>query len=208
MSRMDGTNRMIFADDQLAQQVVAGTRSSEARGPPLRTPLGTLRAVGTEIVEASVEDWAQVRELRLRALADAPHAFASRLADEQDRPESAWRDRLSSPNASTFLALDDGEAIGLVTTFLDPADGARAHLVSMWVTPSWRRRAVGTALTQAVLDWAHRSQAQTLDLWVTETNDAARAMYKRCGFIESGERQPLPSHPGLQEIGMICVASR
>jgi GNAT superfamily N-acetyltransferase len=164
--------------------------------------------VGAEIVEAGAEDWAQVREIRLRALADAPRAFASRLADEQDRPESEWRDRLLSPSASTFLALDDGEAIGLVTAFLDPGDHARAHLVSMWVRPPWRRRAVGTALTQAVLDWAHRSQAHTVNLWVTETNDAARGMYKRCGFIESGERQPLPSHPGLQEIAMTCATSR
>jgi hypothetical protein len=32
-------------------------------------------------------------------------------------------------------------------------------------------------------------------------------MYQRCGFIESGERQPLPSHPDLQEIGMTFAAS-
>jgi ribosomal protein S18 acetylase RimI-like enzyme len=161
-----------------------------------------------EVVEARVEDWARVREIRLRALADAPQAFASRLADEQDLPESAWRDRLSSPNASTFLALDDGEAVGLVTVFIDPADHARAHLVSMWVAAPWRRRGVGTALTQAVLVWAHRGQAETVHLWVTETNDAARGMYKRWGFVESGERQLLPSDPGVQEIGMTCVAPR
>jgi ribosomal protein S18 acetylase RimI-like enzyme len=160
--------------------------------------------VVTKIVEARVEDWAQVREIRLRALADAPHAFASRLADEQDRPELVWRDRLMLPTASTYLALDDGESVGLVTVFLDPENQARAHLVSMWVTPSWRRRAVGTALTRAVLDWAHRNMAQTVDLWVTETNDAARRMYERCGFVESGNRQPLRSHPGLQELGMTC----
>jgi hypothetical protein len=31
---------------------------------------------------------------------------------------------------------------------------------------------------------------------------SARALYERCGFSPTGERQPLPSDPGLDEIGM------
>ena len=72
----------------------------------------------------------------------------------------------------------------------------------MWVTPSLRRRGIGTALTQAVLDWADQRGVQIVNLWVTETNDAAHRMYERCGFVESGERQPLPSDPALEEIAM------
>ena len=89
----------------------------------------------TEVVRADVEDWAAVREIRLRALADAPDAFASGLADERGRAESEWRDRLASPDARTFLALDDGDPVGLVTVYRDPDDRARAHLVSLWVSP-------------------------------------------------------------------------
>jgi ribosomal protein S18 acetylase RimI-like enzyme len=155
-----------------------------------------------EIVQARVEDWAEVRRVRLHALADAPHAFASRLADEKDHREPVWRDRLSSTNASTFLARVDGQAVGLVTAFRDPEEGARAHLVSMWVSPEQRRHGVATALTQAVLDWARLAEVHTVSLWVTESNDAARRLYERCGFVESGERQPLPSHPRLQEIAL------
>ena len=88
-----------------------------------------------EVVRADAEDWAAVREIRLRALSDAPDAFASRLADERDRPESQWRDRLSSPDASTFLALDGGEPVGLVTVYRDTHDWTCAHLVSLWVSP-------------------------------------------------------------------------
>ena len=79
-------------------------------------------------MEARAEDWVQVGEIRLRALAEAPQAFASRLADERDRPESVWRDRLSSPDASTFLALDDREAVGLVTVIA----ALRTMLVRAW----------------------------------------------------------------------------
>jgi ribosomal protein S18 acetylase RimI-like enzyme len=155
-----------------------------------------------EVVRADAEDWAAVREIRLRALSDAPEAFAARLADERDRSEPQWRDRLSSSDASTFLALDDGDPVGLVTVYREPESRTCAHLVSLWVSPDQRGRGVATSLTEAVLDWARLSQVQTVDLWVTENNEAARHLYERCGFIASGERQPLPSHPRLQEIEM------
>jgi len=156
----------------------------------------------TQVVRAGPEDWAAVRDIRLRALSDAPEAFASRLSDERDRPESVWRDRLSSSDASTFLALDDGDAVGLVTAYRDPDEHTRAHLVSLWVSPDRRGHGVATALTEAVLRWAQLAEIRTVGLWVTETNDAARRLYERCGFADSGARQPLPSHPHLQEMAM------
>ena len=39
-------------------------------------------------------------------------------------------------------------------------------------------------------------------LWVTETNAPARALYERCGFTLTGERQPLPSDPSIGEVAM------
>ena len=158
--------------------------------------------MAAEIVEAGVEDWALVRDVRLRALADAPYAFASRLEDERDQPESLWRDRLSSSTASIFLAVDQGEAVGLVIVYLVPEERVRSRLVSMWVSPERRRKGVATALVQAVLDWAQQGHVQSVELWVTETNDAARRLYERCGFVDSGARQPLPSNRALSEIGM------
>jgi len=158
--------------------------------------------MAAEIVKARAADWAEVREIRLRALADAPDAFASRLADEQNRPESLWRDRLSSAAAGTFMAMDDGVTVGLVTVFRDPDEPTRAHLVSLWVSPQRRGLGVATALTRAALDWADLVDVRVVDLWVTENNDAARRLYERCGFQYSGECQPLPSDPHLKEIAM------
>src|SRR4051794_23523739 len=62
------------------------------------------KAMTTEVVHAVVEDWAAVRKIRLRALADAPDAFASRLADERGRAESEWRAPLLAPGAGTIPA--------------------------------------------------------------------------------------------------------
>jgi hypothetical protein len=56
----------------------------------------------------------------------------------------------------------------------------------------------------AALRDAPEAFASTYEQQVTfgEANRPARLLYERCGFTLTGERQPLPSHPGLGEIGM------
>ena len=66
----------------------------------------------------------------------------------------------------------------------------------MYVRPRGRGRGVGEALVAAVIGWAADRRATSVHLWVTETNAPARALYQRCGFALTGERQPLPSDPG------------
>jgi ribosomal protein S18 acetylase RimI-like enzyme len=72
----------------------------------------------------------------------------------------------------------------------------------MYVRPRARGRGVGDALVTTVLDWASKRNAATVHLWVTETNAPARALYERCGFTLTGERQPLPSDPSFGEVAM------
>ena len=72
----------------------------------------------------------------------------------------------------------------------------------MFVRPRARGRGVGEALIAAVLDWARARNATSVHLWVTEINKPARLLYERCGFSPTGERQPLPSNPALDEVAM------
>jgi len=74
--------------------------------------------------------------------------------------------------------------------------------VSMYVRPRARGRGVGEALVAAVIDWAGNRNAECVRLWVTETNAPARALYERCGFALTGERQPVPYNPGFDEVAM------
>jgi GNAT superfamily N-acetyltransferase len=157
---------------------------------------------GVEIVLATSEEWERVRDVRIRALADAPFAFGSRLEEERDRPEAFWRSRLESQAAATFLAIQGHETVGLVRTFIEPEDVTSAKLVSMWVSPPARRRGVGRQLVAVVVQWARDHDATSLQLWVTETNAAARGLYESCGFVLAGGRQKLPSDPLLSEVAM------
>ena len=152
--------------------------------------------------EAVMDDWQALRDIRLEALRDAPTAFGSTYERESGRGEAHWRDRIA--RGGTFLAyIPEASApvpAGLIGCYQE--DPVTAELVSMYVRPRARGRGVGEALVAAVIGWARDQHAAEVHLWVTEANAPARALYERCGFALTGERQPVPSNPGLDEVVM------
>jgi ribosomal protein S18 acetylase RimI-like enzyme len=153
-----------------------------------------------EVRETSGADWEALRRLRLRALADAPDAFASTLAAELAFPDDVWRRRAGAdPGSATFIASDGGADIGLARIFAELDPPGRTHLVSMWVDAGHRRRGVARALIDRAIRWATERHADEVILWVADQNAAARRLYERIGFRPTGERQPLPSDPALGE---------
>ena len=156
--------------------------------------------------EITEDDWEQMRDVRLAALAEAPSAFGSSYAREVAFTEEQWRGRISERSATFFARVDSADSApvaaapaGLTGVYVE--DGT-ANLVSMWVRPSARGLGAGKALIEAAAAWAKARGFAALLLWVTEANTSARRLYDQCGFTPTGERQPLPSDPALTEIGM------
>ena len=142
-------------------------------------------------------EWAEVREVRLTALAQSPGAFFATLEQEQAYDEQKWRQRLAE--TAYFGAWDDGpqpRLTGIVATFPEaPADGedpagpaACWHLVAMWVSPDRRGQGIADRLVEAVCDLARDRGAVRVALWVADANPRAQAFYRRLGFAPSGER--------------------
>jgi RimJ/RimL family protein N-acetyltransferase len=152
-----------------------------------------------ELYLATAADWRVVREVRLRALRDAPYAFASTHDRESAFAEEDWLGRLTSGSA-TFIARTDAGPVGICGG-LPPRDGT-TELVAMWVDPAARGSGVAAKLAAAVTEWAAEQAAERIHLWVTGTNQRARRLYERLGFALTGEQQPLPSDPAVQEFGM------
>jgi ribosomal protein S18 acetylase RimI-like enzyme len=153
-----------------------------------------------ETRQAQAVDWNALRQLRLRALADAPDAFASTLEAEVAFPEEVWRQRADDgPASATFIAREGGVDVGLVRVFAEPDVPGRMHLVSMWVDPGHRRRGVARALVARAVRWATERRAREVSLWVADHNTAARRLYEQLGFRPTTERQPLPSDPARSE---------
>jgi GNAT superfamily N-acetyltransferase len=146
------------------------------------------------------------RELRLRALADAPDAFAQTLAHAEAQPPSYWEELTRSVTApggrAMFVAEDGPRAVGLVFGLLDSARPTVGRVGGMWVAPEARGRGAGLALLDAVLGWARTRGLDRLELWVTEGNSAAVRLYRRAGFVETGARDVLPANEALATVQM------
>ena len=143
-----------------------------------------------DVVRLTCDDWRLLRDVRLAALADAPHAYGSSLAAERDFDESRWRQRLGT---GVWVVVLDEEPAGLVGAYLP--DGDTPMLVAMWVDPGHRGRGVGDALVVEVLRWAAENRWSQMVLRVADGNDAARRLFLRHGFTSTGRRQPLESDP-------------
>ena len=152
---------------------------------------------------AVVEEWQVLRDIRLAALRDTPSAFGSTYAQALQLADQDWRNRAAA--GSSFLAylpeVSTTEPVGLAAGYLETP--GTAELVSMWVSSQARGRGIGEALIARVAQWAgEQPETRTLHLWVTESNKPACRLYERCGFAPTGERQPLPSDPSLDEVAM------
>lgn len=129
------------------------------------------------------DDWQRVRSIRIRALHDAPDAFATTVEQSLQRTEASWRSRLASTESVTMLASDDGQDIGLIVGA--PYDDD-AGLFAMWVAPEARGMGVGHALVKAVVQWAAQLGYTRIFLDVGDSNQAAIALYTRHGFDPTG----------------------
>jgi GNAT superfamily N-acetyltransferase len=160
-------------------------------------------ATGAIVKRATIADLSGVRETRLRALRDAPYAFASTYQDEIVQSEDDWRSRFD--RGAWFLAWRDRRSVGIAAAYTDGGVGLDRHLVSMWVEPAERGGATATSLVEAVLAWAQDDGARAVRLWVADGNLRARRLYERLGFSSTGHRQPLPSDPSVGEEQLIRV---
>ncbi|WP_018334091.1 GNAT family N-acetyltransferase [Actinomycetospora chiangmaiensis] len=149
------------------------------------------------IRRAVLADAAAVRDVRLRALAESPGAFASTLAREAALPDAGWRERVTT--GAWFLAGTAEGIVGVAVGIDDPDEPDARHLVGMWVEPAHRGDGTAWRLVDAVVGWAREDGARALALWVVDGNDRARRFYDRLGFRPTGERGPLPSDPTVRE---------
>jgi len=161
--------------------------------------------VGMVVRRLGVEEWRLLKAVRLRALADAPEAFGSTLADELAQADDWWV--ASAQRLAWFTAASDAapdEPYGLVagTTRTDAADAR--EVISMWVAPARRGRRVADALLDRVGGWARSAGATTLVLAVVASNERALGFYRRQGFTPTGAARPLRRDPTVSAVELSC----
>lgn len=115
--------------------------------------------------------------------------------------ERGLRDAISPvAGEGTILVMrapwNDGDAgRGILAYCAYQIVAGEAHIHNLAVSPEARRRGLARKLLGLVLDRAERSGARIVHLEVRASNAAARALYRKMGFGEIGERASYYSAP-------------
>lgn len=167
--------------------------------------------MGYVIATVRAGDWARLRELRLAALADpvAEVAFNEPYAKAAVQGEDYWRHRASQGDrgepAETFVGKEpgpEGRWAGMVTVLVE---GERAHVVGVYLRPEHRGTGLAAQLMRAAEQWAEglrRTSVQRIVLNVHEHNPRAEALYRRLGYVRTGEWAADPKNPQLKQYEM------
>ena len=161
-----------------------------------------------EIRRLGKDDGALLRDVRLRALRDAPYAYGSWFAREAEFADEVWDDRVAESDAghaaAVFVAVEDGRLVGMAGGDVHQDEPATVTLWGTWVDPAVRRGGIGRGLVEAVAAWARERGADQMTVRVTDTKATLPAvtLYRKLGFVETGEQERLGSHPSLVTVVM------
>ena len=151
--------------------------------------------MAVEIRRIGAGEWRELRDLRLRALTDAPDAFTATYEEESidaDAHWTGWATAMAEGGSSFGLVAErEGRWIGMAVGGPNRDFPGEAGLYAMWVDPSARGAGVARALVEGVVAWARSARFPVIRLRVTVSNEAAVGLYLRCGFSDAGLRLPL-----------------
>ena len=158
-----------------------------------------------EIRQLRTHEWELLRQVRLAAVTDSPHAFAESAQETEQMPQSLWEGRTQrgAEGRTSFcsIALADGHPQGIAVGLIDSSDPSRTYLVSMWVSPHHRGTDVATSLLHEVIAWASARGAELLFAGVKPGNDRAAAFYQKNGFnMHQGMK---PEHPATSDCDQV-----
>jgi ribosomal-protein-alanine N-acetyltransferase len=135
---------------------------------------------------------------RIEPLA-SPHQIDDVLSIEEASFTNPWTREMYLADlenrgiSSCFLAQDDaGRVVGFCSVWR-MAD--EIHINNLAVKPEFRRMGVATALLNHALREGGRFGARRATLEVRRSNDAARQLYERLGFVVAGIRRGYYTKP-------------
>jgi RimJ/RimL family protein N-acetyltransferase len=143
------------------------------------------------------DEWARLREIRLRALAADPGVFSSTYERESAYGEEIWRERLAG--GGVFAVVDGAEVVGMTGIYVTREDPAAAGLWGSWLDPRWRGRGLSAAMYEARLAWARaRPELERVLVSHRASNEASARANRRHGFVFT-HRAPRSWPDGAEE---------
>jgi GNAT superfamily N-acetyltransferase len=148
-------------------------------------------------------EWSVYRDVRLRALAESPGSFTATLAEEADRDEQFWRDRMTQSHR--LLAERGPVPQGIVSLGPYEQEPSAAEVFGLYVVPEARGTGVSWQLVEAAAALAAQQAYLQLYYWVGTDNGRAVGFANNFGFRTTDYRRPSRAsdlEPG-EEIAMV-----
>ena len=101
-----------------------------------------------------------------------------------------------------WIAEEDSAAHGILAFLVAQCIDAEWELENIVVAAAIRRRGVGTRLLSEFIIYARAGEGSGIFLEVRESNQRARALYRKLGFEETGLRKSYYSNP--PEDAILC----
>ena len=98
----------------------------------------------------------------------------------------SFQNDLTNENAVYFCVEDDGKVIGYVGMWESFSEG---NINNIAVLPEYRRKGYAKLLLEHLISFGKEHSLSFLTLEVRESNEGARALYQKMGFLEVGRRK-------------------
>ncbi len=145
--------------------------------------------------QATDEDVPFVRAMIWEAILASPAQLAHYdLETMQQLEEQYWTNWAASESPDpSFVAVDaSGRKLGAITVKPNDADApVQGWRIGIGVDASARGQGVGKLLMERAIAFAAEQKATYVILYVDPTNAPAIKLYKRVGFVETGEKDGL-----------------
>ena len=159
---------------------------------------GLRRQSTVAVKQLTPDQWSELREIRLAALADSPQMFLSSYEREVDYAPAIWENEFK--RGDWYAGYVGGTPVCMIGVTKEPdMPPDECYLEYMWVSPQFRGSGIARSLLEEVLGNLREAGYATVLLWVLSGNDIAAHLYERMGFDWTGRAQPLADRPGRCE---------
>ena len=113
--------------------------------------------------------------------------------------KKSFEDELKNPNAVYSVAIANGKGVGYIGGWIiqDQYD-----INNIAVLPQFRKQGIAKALLKQTIDFCAKKKLTQITLEVRQSNEPAKALYNKFGFIPVGIRKKYYSDTGEDAIIM------